>query len=96
MTKLHEEYLQGELPALAAEVAANPRKGEITLVVEGYQLAEEKKELDLDRLRLLAMNDPRPTNDLAAALAAESGRVRGDIYQLHLAARHKAVVEVTI
>ena len=96
MTKLHEEYLQGELPALAAEVAANPRKGEITIVVEGYQGAEEKKELDLDRLRLLAMNDPRPTKVLAAALAEESGRGRGEIYQLLLAARQKEVCEETI
>ncbi|MDR1314589.1 MAG: hypothetical protein LBQ12_13090, partial [Deltaproteobacteria bacterium] len=35
MTKLHEEYVFGDLAALAADVSANPRKGEVTLVVEG-------------------------------------------------------------
>lgn len=87
MTKLHEEYLSGRLPELAAEAAASPRKGEITIVVEACQGEEEKKEIDLPRINELALNDPRPTKVLAAALAEECGRGRGEIYQLLLAAR---------
>lgn len=90
MTKLHEEYLFGELPELAAEAASSPRKGEITIVVEGYQGGEEKKEIDMNRLKDLAENDPRPTKVLAAALSEESGRGRGEIYQLLLAVRRNS------
>jgi 16S rRNA (cytidine1402-2'-O)-methyltransferase len=35
MTKLHEEFLAGRLDELLAEATERPRKGEITLVVEG-------------------------------------------------------------
>jgi hypothetical protein len=35
MTKFHEEYLFGGLAGLLEEVTARPRKGELTLVVEG-------------------------------------------------------------
>ena len=87
MTKVHEEYLFADLPTLAAEVAARPRKGEMTLVVEGFSGGEEKTDLDLERLREMARTDPRPTKVLAAELAAETGRGRGEIYQLLLAAR---------
>ena len=89
MTKLHEEYLAADLQSLAADVAAHPRKGEITLVVAGWTGSDEKPPLDLDRLRDLARNDPRPTKVLAAELAKESGRGRGEIYQLLLAARRR-------
>ncbi|UQZ89571.1 16S rRNA (cytidine(1402)-2'-O)-methyltransferase [Deltaproteobacteria bacterium Smac51] len=87
MTKLHEEYFAADLPTLAASAAERPRKGEITIVVEGRTGPEEKAELDLERVRHLALTDPRPTKALAAALAQESGRGRGELYQLILAAR---------
>jgi 16S rRNA (cytidine1402-2'-O)-methyltransferase len=35
MTKIHEEYLAGRLDRLLEDVTARPRRGEITLVVEG-------------------------------------------------------------
>lgn len=89
MTKIHEEYLSADLAALAADVAARPRKGEITLVVEGFRDDGAKAPLDLDRLEALARSDPRPTKVLAAELAAETGRGRSEIYQLLLAARRQ-------
>lgn len=87
MTKLHEEYFFADLGTLADEVAARPRKGEMTIVVEGYIGGEEKEDLDLERLKEMARTDTRPTKVLAAELAAETGRGRGQIYQLLLAAR---------
>lgn len=87
MTKLHEEFFFADLETMAADVAARPRKGEMTIVVEGYGGGEEKVELDLERLKETARTDPRPTKVLAAELAAETGRGRGEIYQLLLAAR---------
>lgn len=90
MTKLHEEYLAADLQTLAAEIAARPRKGEMTIVVEGLGGGQEKKPLDLARISEMALTDPRPTKLLAAFLAAETGRGRGEIYQLLLAARKDA------
>ncbi len=88
MTKLHEEYLAADLPALAAEAAARPRKGEMTLVVAGWTGDDRPAgELDPARLAELARTDPRPTRVLAAELAAETGRGRSEIYQLLVAAR---------
>ncbi len=87
MTKRHEEYLAGTLPELAAETAKNPRKGEMTIVVEGRRGPAEKPPLDLEALRGLALTDPRPTKVLAAQLAGETGRSRSELYQLLLAAR---------
>lgn len=87
MTKIHEEYFSADLQSLAEDVAARPRKGEMTIVVEGRRGGEAKPELDLARLREMALSDPRPTKTLAEELAGESGRSRGEIYQLLLAAR---------
>jgi 16S rRNA C1402 (ribose-2'-O) methylase RsmI len=36
MTKLHEEYFSAPLDVLLSDVREKPRKGEITLVVEGF------------------------------------------------------------
>ena len=87
MTKLHEEYLAADLPALAAEATANPRRGEMTIVVAGWSGPEGPEPIDEERIRRLAREDPRPTKVLAAELAEESGRGRAEIYQLILAAR---------
>lgn len=89
MTKLHEEYLALDLVSLAADVRANPRKGEITIVVEGFNGEEERLELNMDDLRDLAMNDERPVKVLAAELAGKYGRGRSEMYQLLLAARRE-------
>ncbi|MDR0881071.1 MAG: 16S rRNA (cytidine(1402)-2'-O)-methyltransferase [Candidatus Adiutrix sp.] len=86
MTKVHEEYLAASLAELAVEVKTNPRKGEMTIVVEGGR-AIAPGPLDLGYVRDLARRDPRSTRSLAASLAAETGRGRGEIYRLILAAR---------
>ncbi len=87
MTKIHEEYLAADLETLAAEVKAAPRKGEMTIVVKGRTEPEEAPELDMERIREAALSDPRPTKLLAAALAEEWGRGRGEMYRLILEAR---------
>lgn len=87
MTKRHEELLALNLDELAAEAGRRPRQGEMTLVVKGFCGPGEKPDLDMDRLRELARTDPRPTKVLAAQLAGESGRGRGEVYQLLLEAR---------
>lgn len=87
MTKIHEEYFAGDLITLAADVSARPRRGEMTIAVEGQTAPQEAPPLDVERVRRLAQTDGRPTRALAAALAEESGRGRSELYQLILAAR---------
>lgn len=90
MTKIHEEYLSGSLLDLILEVEARPRKGEMTLVVAGRIEVEEEPPLDLEYLRDLALNDSRPLKVLAAELALDSGRGRGEFYRLLLEFRQQA------
>ncbi|MDR3037920.1 MAG: 16S rRNA (cytidine(1402)-2'-O)-methyltransferase [Candidatus Adiutrix sp.] len=87
MTKLHEEYLAADLAGLAREAAENPRQGEITLVVAGFEGGAEPEPLDLEAIERAARSDPRPTRMLAAELAARWGRSRGEIYNLLVRAR---------
>jgi 16S rRNA (cytidine1402-2'-O)-methyltransferase len=96
MTKIHEEYLSLSLEELAKEVAANPRRGEITLVIapsENFQTQDNSEgealaqELDLERLSSLIIADPRPTNELAAFLAQKFQKTKKQMYSLILDCR---------
>ncbi|MDR0549676.1 MAG: 16S rRNA (cytidine(1402)-2'-O)-methyltransferase [Deltaproteobacteria bacterium] len=82
MTKVHEEYLFGELPELLANVKAKPRQGEITLVI-GPKAKEPKPELDWEP----AVADVLEGGDemwalkgLATELAAMTKKPKKDIY----------------
>ena len=90
MTKLHEEYLALDLAAMAEEVQKNPRKGEMTIVVEGFSGPEERPPVNPDDLRELALNNERPVKILAAELAEKYGRGRSEMYQLLLKLRREA------
>ncbi|MDR1545845.1 MAG: 16S rRNA (cytidine(1402)-2'-O)-methyltransferase [Deltaproteobacteria bacterium] len=102
MTKLHEEYLALPLDALAAEVAARPRRGEITLVV-GPPASGASDDLgrsapadeadgrgaELEKLveRILAAG--QPTRVAAAELAASTGWPKKAAYDLLVARRRR-------
>ncbi|MDR1309468.1 MAG: 16S rRNA (cytidine(1402)-2'-O)-methyltransferase [Deltaproteobacteria bacterium] len=85
MTKLHEEYLALPLPDLLDEVARNPRRGEITLVI-GPGEAGGREPLDDEALGLIA-SDPRPTREVAAHFAGAFGWTRKSMYDLILRLR---------
>ena len=87
MTKFHEEGLSADLAGLAAETAARPRLGEMTIVVGGPAGEAEPADLDAAALELAARTDPRPTREVAADLARRWGRGRGEIYNLLLRLR---------
>ena len=91
MTKMHEEFYADTLSEMATEVTTNPRRGEMTIVVEGRQGELPTPPLDLERVRELARNDSRPVKVLAALLAEEGGRSRGEMYKLLLEARQSQV-----
>ena len=88
LTKLHEEMRRGTLDRLAAHYAdAGAPRGEVVVVVGGGRSdaarpALSEAEID-DRLSgLLASGSVR---DAAAALSAETGRPRRDLYARALA-----------
>ncbi len=90
LTKLHEQVIAGPLDRLAAQIAAQPVKGEIVLVIAPP--ADDQPVLDdaaIDaRLRQLLLG--HGVRDAAALLAAETGLPRKRLYAraLALAASH--------
>ncbi|GAB4150440.1 MAG: 16S rRNA (cytidine(1402)-2'-O)-methyltransferase [Sphingomonadales bacterium] len=90
LTKLHEQVIAGGLDDLAAQIAAQPVKGEIVLVIAPPK--DERPVLDDaaidDRLRRLLRD--HGVRDAAALLAAETGLPRKRLYAraLALAASH--------
>ncbi len=85
LTKLHEEVVRGALGELAAELAANPRRGEHTLVVAGLDEASAgPPEVDLEAAVRGLLDQGLGPKDVAARLVATTGVARRRIYQLAL------------
>ena len=89
LTKRHEEILRGSLPDLAARIRAGDEvRGEVTVLIaalaEQPETAEASPEgLDARLGALLAAG--KSVRDAAAAVAAETGSGRRDVYQRALA-----------
>jgi 16S rRNA (cytidine1402-2'-O)-methyltransferase len=84
LTKLHEEVVRGSLGELAAELAAHPRRGEHTLVVEGASAEELAPPVDLEASVRELLAEGLGPKDIAARLVARTGVARRHIYQLAL------------
>lgn len=85
LTKVYEEYVRGTLDELAARYAAEPPRGEVTLVVEGAPPGQSATAIDVEAevdARLAAGESPK---EIAAALALSTGKPKRMIYQLALA-----------
>lgn len=84
LTKLHEEFVRGTLPELCDHFAAQPPKGEITLVIAGAPAAgtgtwtDEVLQVEIRR----GLSAGESASGLAKRLAGESGRGRREIYAL--------------
>ncbi len=91
MTKLHEEYARGTLSELSERFSGSVR-GEITLVVEGAPESERSAIRDDERLeaavRALLAEGCHP-RQVAAGLAAATGRPRREIYAAAVAVRNE-------
>ncbi len=92
LTKVHEEARRGTLSELA-RVFAEGTLGEITLVVAGAPAGETANEVDdatLDeRIRDLCAAGLRP-KEIAARLAASTGRPKRDLYARAVALQEEA------
>ncbi|HZL19532.1 MAG TPA: 16S rRNA (cytidine(1402)-2'-O)-methyltransferase [Polyangia bacterium] len=84
LTKPHEEFVRDSLGALAARYAEDRPLGEVTLVVAGAE-GDATLDLDDDEIRRRAAEliaAGQSTGDAARELAALTGRLRRDIYNL--------------
>ncbi|MCU0984839.1 MAG: 16S rRNA (cytidine(1402)-2'-O)-methyltransferase [Acetobacteraceae bacterium] len=84
LTKLFEEVARDTLPALAARFAAAAPRGEVTIVVGPGTGAEEAGDDDVTALLARALAAGATVKDAAAAVAAETGRAKREVYALAL------------
>lgn len=94
LTKLYEEYVSGTLAELAQRYADSPPRGEVTILVSGFDgesaaaVADAATAIeDAVKARLAAGQGPR---DIAAALVLSTGYPRRQIYQLALSLTRSA------
>ncbi len=84
ITKKFEEVRRGTLADLADQIAAQPVRGEIVLLIERSDRVAEVNDDDLDEMIAAALQD-MTVKDAAAQVAAETGRKKRDVYQRALA-----------
>jgi 16S rRNA (cytidine1402-2'-O)-methyltransferase len=84
LTKTYEEVLRLPLGELAARAAADPPRGEITLVVAGAPAAAAVRPADADLLAEVAELEAggTPRRDAIATVARSHGLPRREVYNL--------------
>ncbi len=91
LTKIHEEFVRGQLSEVIRHFQANPPRGEITLVLSGARESEQVVDVT-GRVAELAKT-AQPTAQAAAELARQTGISRREAYRLLLGARNCAKME---
>ncbi len=84
LTKIHEEFVRGTVLQVLGRLKESPPRGEATLLVEG--VAEEEP-IDLAARVREMINAGLSDRDVVAALSAETGASRREVYRLLLDAR---------
>jgi len=85
LTKKFEEVLRGTLDELAADLAANPRKGEMVVLID--RAGERSVNLsDIEQALVAVMND-MTVRDAADAVSHDLGLKRREVYQIALRIR---------
>ena len=88
LTKTYEEVVRGTLPELAAWAAGGVR-GEVTLVLAGApEHTEELTAAELVRLVGVRESAGLTRKEALAAVAAETGLPKRDVYDAVVAAKH--------
>lgn len=86
LTKIHEEAVRGTLGELAGRYAEEPPRGECTLVVAGASAEEASaaRSFDVEAEATALLAQGLGPKDVAARLAAATGKPRRVLYQLAL------------
>ncbi|WP_314076377.1 16S rRNA (cytidine(1402)-2'-O)-methyltransferase [Rothia mucilaginosa] len=87
LTKLHEEVRRGTLAELAGWAESERVRGEIVIIVEGAQAPETPEAQDVVQLVLDRVAGGERLKSACAAVAAETGTSKRDLYEAALAAR---------
>lgn len=87
LTKLHEEVRRGTLAELAEWAESERVRGEIVIIVEGAQAPETPEAQDVVQLVLERVAGGERLKSACAAVAAETGTSKRDLYEAALAAR---------
>ena len=87
LTKLHEEVRRGTLAELAEWAESERIRGEIVIIVEGAQTPETPEAQDVVQLVLDRVAGGERLKAACAAVAAETGTSKRDLYEAALAAR---------
>ncbi|MFN0060898.1 MAG: 16S rRNA (cytidine(1402)-2'-O)-methyltransferase [Myxococcaceae bacterium] len=84
LTKLHETFDRGTLPALAARYADSEVLGEIVLVIEGRSREEIWPEAEVRAAVEKGVADGARLKELAREIAQQAGWKTADVYRLGL------------
>ena len=87
LTKLHEEVRRGTLAELAEWAESERIRGEIVIIVEGAQAPETPEAQDVVQLVLDRVAAGERLKAACAAVAAETGTSKRELYEAVLAAR---------
>ena len=87
LTKLYEEVRRGTLAELAEWAEAERIRGEIVIIVEGAQAPETPEAQDVVQLVLDRVAAGERLKAACAAVAAETGTSKRELYEAALAAR---------
>lgn len=87
LTKLHEEVRRGTLAELAEWAESERIRGEIVIIVEGAQAPETPEAQDVVQLVLERVAAGERLKAACAAVAAETGTSKRELYEAALAAR---------
>ena len=87
LTKLHEEVRRGTLAELAEWAESERIRGEIIIIVEGAQAPETPEAQDVVQLVLDRVAAGERLKAACAAVAAETGTSKRELYEAALAAR---------
>lgn len=87
LTKLHEEVRRGTLAELAEWAESERIRGEIVIIVEGAQVPETPEAQDVVQLVLDRVAAGERLKAACAAVAAETGTSKRELYEAALAAR---------
>lgn len=88
LTKLHEETLRGTLNELAGWARATQVRGEIVIVVAGAEPAETPQAQDIVGLVLERVDAGERLKNACAAVSAETGASKQELYAAAIAARN--------
>jgi 16S rRNA (cytidine1402-2'-O)-methyltransferase len=85
LTKLHEEFIRGNISQLLEHIASNGTRGEYVLVVAGASVASSKSsEADVQERLAQLLAAGAKLKEAASLLARETGWASSDIYKLGL------------